>query len=64
MIRKHLFFVAVYLRLSRDDEDIDGSTKAESNQTPLILIFQNTAKPFQKQICGGRKILVFFPYNG
>lgn len=31
MIKKHLFFVAIYLRLSRDDEDIDGSTKAESN---------------------------------
>ncbi len=31
MIKTHLFFVAVYLRLSRDDEDIDGSTKAESN---------------------------------
>ena len=37
MIKKHLFFVAVYLRLSREDSaseagtDIDGSTKAESN---------------------------------
>lgn len=37
MIKKHLFFVAVYLRLSREDSaseagpDFDGSTKAESN---------------------------------
>ncbi len=31
MIKTHLFFVAVYLRLSRDDEDIDGNMKAESN---------------------------------
>lgn len=31
MMREHIYFVAIYLRLSRDDEDIDGSTKAESN---------------------------------
>jgi len=31
MMGTHLFFVAAYLRLSRDDEDINGSTKAESN---------------------------------
>ena len=37
MIKKHLFFVAVYLRLSREDSaseadtDFDGSSKAESN---------------------------------
>ncbi len=30
-MKKHIYFVAVYLRLSRDDEDIDGSTKSESN---------------------------------
>lgn len=27
----HVYSVAVYLRLSRDDEDIDGNTKSESN---------------------------------
>ena len=26
-----IYFAAIYLRLSRDDEDIDGSTKSESN---------------------------------
>ena len=30
-MKEHVYFVAVYLRLSRDDEDIDGSTKSESN---------------------------------
>lgn len=30
-MKEHTYFVAVYLRLSRDDEDIDGSTKSESN---------------------------------
>lgn len=30
-MREAIYYVAVYLRLSRDDEDIDGSTKAESN---------------------------------
>lgn len=30
-MKEHIYFVAVYLRLSRDDEDIDGSTKSESN---------------------------------
>lgn len=30
-MKKYIYFVAVYLRLSRDDEDIDGSTKSESN---------------------------------
>ena len=29
-MKEHVYFVAVYLRLSRDDEDIDGSTKSES----------------------------------
>lgn len=32
MINKHLSFAAAYLRLSRDDEDIDGSTKTESRE--------------------------------
>ncbi len=26
-----IYLAAAYLRLSRDDEDIDGSTKSESN---------------------------------
>ena len=30
-MEKHKYFVAIYLRLSRDDEDIDGSSKSESN---------------------------------
>lgn len=30
-MKEHVYFVAVYLRLSRDDEDIDGSIKSESN---------------------------------
>ena len=30
-MKEHIYFAAAYLRLSRDDEDIDGSTKAESN---------------------------------
>ena len=30
-MKKHIYYVAIYLRLSRDDEDIDGSTKSESN---------------------------------
>ena len=30
-MKEHVYFVAVYLRLSRDDEDIDGSTKSESS---------------------------------
>ena len=30
-MKEYVYFVAIYLRLSRDDEDIDGSTKAESN---------------------------------
>lgn len=30
-MKKQLFNVAMYLRLSRDDEDIDGSKKSESN---------------------------------
>ena len=30
-MKEHVYFVAVYLRLSRDDEDIDGSAKSESN---------------------------------
>ncbi len=30
-MKEHTYFVAIYLRLSRDDEDIDGSTKSESN---------------------------------
>lgn len=30
-MKEQVYFVAVYLRVSRDDEDIDGSTKAESN---------------------------------
>jgi len=32
MMKEYIYSVAVYLRLSRDDEDIDGSTKAESNK--------------------------------
>lgn len=28
---KTVYFAAAYLRLSRDDDDIDGSTKSESN---------------------------------
>ena len=31
MMKEYIYSVAVYLRLSRDDEDIDGRTKAESN---------------------------------
>lgn len=34
-MKKYIYFVAVYLRLSRDDEDIDGSTKSESNSISL-----------------------------
>ena len=31
-MKEHIiFYVAIYLRLSRDDEDVDGSTKSESN---------------------------------
>ena len=31
-MKEHIvFFVAIYLRLSRDDEDIDGSVKSESD---------------------------------
>lgn len=30
-MKEHVYFVAAYLRLSRDDEDIDGSMKSESN---------------------------------
>ena len=30
-MKEHLYYVAIYLRLSRDDGDIDGSTKSESN---------------------------------
>lgn len=30
-MKKQLFNVAMYLRLSRDDEDIDGNKKSESN---------------------------------
>lgn len=30
-MKEHIYLVAVYLRLSRDDGDIDGSTKSESN---------------------------------
>ncbi len=30
-MKEHSYFVAAYLRLSRDDEDIDGSIKSESN---------------------------------
>lgn len=30
-MEKHKYFVAIYLRLSRDDEDVDGSSKSESN---------------------------------
>jgi len=30
-MKEYTYFVAIYLRLSRDDEDIDGSMKAESN---------------------------------
>lgn len=29
-MKEHVYFVAVYLRLSREDEDIDGSTKSET----------------------------------
>lgn len=42
-MKEHTYYVAVYLRLSRDDEDIDGSTKSESNsissQRDLIRTF-------------------------
>ena len=30
-MKEHIYYVAAYLRLSRDDEDIDGRMKAESN---------------------------------
>lgn len=30
-MKEHTYSVAIYLRLSRDDGDIDGSTKLESN---------------------------------
>ncbi len=30
-MKEHIYSAAIYLRLSRDDEDIDGSMKAESN---------------------------------
>lgn len=30
-MKEHIYYVAVYLRLSRDDEDIDGRMKAESD---------------------------------
>lgn len=30
-MKKQIYDVAVYLRLSRDDKDIDGSAKIESN---------------------------------
>ena len=44
--------------------ELSGGKWYEENRYPLISISNNIAKPFQKQICGGRKILVFFPYNG
>ncbi len=42
-MKEHIYSVAIYLRLSRDDEDIDGSTKSESNsissQRELVLSY-------------------------
>ena len=30
-MEEHIYFAAAYLRLSKDDGDIDGSIKSESN---------------------------------
>lgn len=42
-MKEYIYNVAIYLRLSRDDEDINGSTKSESNsissQRELVRFF-------------------------